>query len=51
VRELYDEKAIWHLFDADATGGGHRFGTGKPGKRECPSNWNNNKIFAKAQMS
>jgi hypothetical protein len=45
VRELYDEKAIRHILDGDATGGGHRFGTGKPGKSEFPSSWNDNKIL------
>jgi len=28
-----------HILDGDATGGGHRHGTGKPGKSEFPSRW------------
>jgi Bacterial EndoU nuclease len=28
-----------HILDADATGGGHRHGTGRPGKTEFPGHW------------
>lgn len=39
-----DEKAEGHILDGDATGGGHRSGTGKPGKSEFPSNWSDDKV-------
>src|SRR5215470_6899940 len=28
-----------HILDGDATGGGHRHGTGRPGKTEFPAGW------------
>jgi Bacterial EndoU nuclease len=34
-----------HILDGDSTGGGHRHGTGKPGKTEFPSGWNDEKII------
>lgn len=34
-----------HILDGDATGGGHRPGTGKPGKSEFPQNWSDDKIM------
>ena len=37
ARDLYDEKGIKHTLHSDETGGGHLFGTGKPGKSEFPS--------------
>lgn len=37
------ERAI-HILDGDATGGGHRHGTGKPGKTEFPASWDDDKI-------
>ena len=37
------ERAI-HILDGDATGGGHRYGTGKPGKTEFPASWDEDKI-------
>jgi Bacterial EndoU nuclease len=33
-----------HILDGDATGGGHRHGTGRPGKTEFPANWTDQKI-------
>jgi len=33
-----------HVLDGDATGGGHRHGTGKPGKTEFPASWDDEKI-------
>jgi hypothetical protein len=33
-----------HVLDGDATGGGHRHGTGSPGKTEFPANWDDDKI-------
>lgn len=41
---LLDDKGETHVLDGDATGGGHRPGTGKPGKSEFPSNWSDDKI-------
>jgi hypothetical protein len=29
----------------DATGGGHRYGVGVPGKTEFPANWDEDKII------
>lgn len=37
------ERAI-HILDGDATGGGHRYGTGRPGKTEFPAGWDEDKI-------
>ena len=37
------ERAI-HILDGDATGGGHRYGTGSPGKTEFPASWDEDKI-------
>jgi hypothetical protein len=33
-----------HVLDGDKTGGGHRHGTGKPGKTEFPASWDDEKI-------
>jgi hypothetical protein len=33
-----------HILDGDATGGGHRYGTGTPGKTEFPASWDDEKI-------
>lgn len=33
-----------HILDGDVTGGGHRYGTGRPGKTELPVNWDDDKI-------
>jgi RHS repeat-associated protein len=41
---LLDAKARTHTLDGDATGGGHRAGTGIPGKSEFPSSWSDEKI-------
>lgn len=32
--------------DADSNGGGHRHGTGRPGKTEFPATWDDEKIIA-----
>jgi hypothetical protein len=37
-----------HILDGDDTGGGHRHGTGKPGKTEFPAAWHDDKIIATA---
>ena len=42
---LADQKATTHVLDGDATGGGHRPGTGIPGKSEFPANWDDDKIM------
>ncbi len=34
-----------HILGGDRYGGGHRFGTGKAGKTEFPSNWSDDKII------
>jgi hypothetical protein len=34
-----------HLLDGDGNGGGHRFGTGRPGKTEFPADWDDAKIL------
>jgi hypothetical protein len=34
-----------HILDGDATGGGHRHGTGRPGKTEFPAGWPDQKII------
>lgn len=33
-----------HILDGDPTGGGHRHGTGKPGKTEFPASWDDGKV-------
>jgi Bacterial EndoU nuclease len=33
-----------HILDGDSTGGGHRHGTGKPGKTEFPVGWDDEKV-------
>jgi hypothetical protein len=38
------ERAV-HILDGDATGGGHRYGTGTPGKTEFPESWDEDKII------
>jgi hypothetical protein len=39
---------IVHVLEGDKTGGGHRHGTGKPGKTEFPASWNDEKIIDSA---
>jgi hypothetical protein len=34
-----------HILDGDLTGGGHRHGTGKPGKTEFPASWDDGKVI------
>ena len=34
-----------HILDGDKTGGGHRNGTGKPGKTEFPASWDDRKVI------
>lgn len=41
---LLDPKGEQHILDGDKTGGGHRPGTGKPGKSEFPSGWSDDRI-------
>ena len=43
--DLTDARGKRHILEGDATGGGHRFGTGQPGKSEFPSNWSDEKIL------
>lgn len=33
-----------HILDGDSHGGGHRHGTGRPGKTEFPASWSDDKI-------
>jgi len=33
-----------HILDGDQTGGGHRHGTGRPGKTEFPAGWGDDRI-------
>jgi hypothetical protein len=35
-----------HILDGDATGGGHRHGTGRPGKTEFPGGWTDQNIVS-----
>jgi hypothetical protein len=34
-----------HILDGDETGGGHRHGTGEPGKTEFPEEWDDDRII------
>lgn len=45
--DLTDPKARKHILEGDGpnAGGGHRPGTGKPGKSEFPQGWNDEKIL------
>ena len=43
--DLTDPKARRHILDGDETGGGHRPGTGKPGKSEFPEGWTDEQIL------
>jgi hypothetical protein len=40
---------VTHILDGDSTGGGHRHGTGKPGKTEFPAAWDDDKIIETAR--
>ncbi|MEM7680253.1 MAG: EndoU domain-containing protein [Pseudomonadota bacterium] len=42
---ILSEDRIQHILFGDATGGGHKFGTGKPCKSEFPQDWDTNKIL------
>jgi hypothetical protein len=41
---LLDPTGEEHILEGDATGGGHRSGTGNPGKSEFPQSWSDEKI-------
>ena len=41
---IHAERAA-HILDGDATGGGHRHGTGIPGKTEFPADWDDATIM------
>jgi hypothetical protein len=43
--DLADPARRRHILDGDATGGGHRPGTGKPGKSEFPADWSDDDIM------
>jgi hypothetical protein len=43
--DLTDARARTHILDGDAAGGGHRPGTGAPGKSEFPPGWSDEKIL------
>jgi Bacterial EndoU nuclease len=45
---LSPDRAV-HILDGDATGGGHRYGTGKPGKTEFPADWGDAKVLGAIQ--
>jgi RHS repeat-associated protein len=42
---IVDEKGKKHILEGDETGGGHRAGTGVPGKSEFPPDWSDDKIL------
>jgi hypothetical protein len=44
-KEIISEDRADHILSGDKTGGGHRPGTGKPGKTEFPSDWSDEKIL------
>ncbi len=39
-----------HILRGDATGGGHKFGLGKPCKSEFPKDWNNDEIIETVEL-
>jgi len=42
--QLTDDQRRIHILDGDDTGGGHRHGTGRPGKTEFPADWRDDRI-------
>ena len=48
--DLTDDRAKRHILDGDGTGGGHKAGTGKPGKSEFPKDWSDAKIWVRYRM-
>ncbi|NDE91169.1 MAG: hypothetical protein EB059_08570 [Alphaproteobacteria bacterium] len=42
--KLTDQRRI-HILFGDKTGGGHKYGTGSPGKTEFPESWDDEKII------
>lgn len=42
---ILSEKRVAHILYGDMTGGGHRYGAGKPCKSEFPQSWNDEKII------
>jgi hypothetical protein len=45
IDSLVTEEREIHILDGDSTGGGHRYGTGIPGKSEFPKEWSDDKIM------
>jgi hypothetical protein len=45
IVDLTDSRARTHILDGDATGGGHRYGTGISGKSEFPASWSDGDIL------
>jgi filamentous hemagglutinin len=43
--DLTDPKARKHILEGDATGGGHKYGAGMPGKTQFPEDWSDEKII------
>jgi Bacterial EndoU nuclease len=41
-----DSDRAKHILEGDGTGGGHRAGTGKPGKTEFPAKWDDDKVLS-----
>jgi filamentous hemagglutinin len=44
---LIDDKTRQHILDGDKNSGGHRSGTGIPGKSEFPPDWSDDEIIGK----
>lgn len=42
--DLTDDRGREHILDGDETGGGHRAGTGEPGKSEFPAEWSDDRV-------
>ena len=42
--KLTDDQRRIHILAGDETGGGHRHGTGRPGKTEFPAEWSDDRI-------
>ncbi|MBB3951688.1 EndoU domain-containing protein [Aureimonas jatrophae] len=43
--DIIPEDRAKHILDGDKSGGGHRAGTGKPGKTEFPTDWSDDDIL------
>ncbi len=46
---IVDAARRTHILDGDVTSGGHRAGTGKPGKSEFPASWTDDEVIVRIE--